>query len=49
VPQFAMLTWVLTQVLLHSICPLVQPQLPAEHSWPEGQIVPQVPQFEPSV
>ena len=39
----------LTHALLHSICPLVQPQLPAEHSWPEGQIVPQVPQFEPSV
>jgi len=41
-----LLVCVFTQAPLHSVCPPPHTQAPLVHVEPEGQTVPQVPQFE---
>jgi len=48
-PQLALLVVVSTQLDPHMVWPLAQPQLPALQTVPEGQVVPQPPQFSPSL
>jgi hypothetical protein len=50
-PQFAASVFVLVQVPLHAVRPIVQvaAQTPALHTWPARQALPHEPQFFASV